>query len=138
MPLGNSSVQWDTRLPVGSKWAWTLSMYQSDGVTPFVIAGHTFEYVIRSSPADTGTPLVRLRSDVPGSPIPSGGGLLAVVSTSVQAAVQLTLYPPGTSSAVFLTVPGTYYHALWMDYASPQNAMNLFWGQFMLDAAAQS
>jgi len=109
-------------------------MFQSDGITPFLISGHTFEYVVNTEPGGTaGTEVIRLRSDSQGSPVPPGGGLISIISTSVQAAIQLALYPPATTPLT----PTTYYHALWMDYADPVNALNLWWGQLMIDPAVQ-
>jgi hypothetical protein len=119
--------------------SWVMSMYQADdGVTPFVIAGHTFEYVVNTAPfgipnQPAGTEIIRLQSDQPGSPIPDGAGLITVISTSVQAAVSLALFPPATLP---LTA-STYYHALWMDYADPVNKTNLWWGNLFLDPAVQ-
>lgn len=132
--LGSSSVQWDLRAPLGSNISWTLSMFQADGITPFVMTGHTFEYVVKDEPGgQPGTTLIRLRSDASGSPTPAGGGLVSVAVTSVLAAVMFALYPPATTPLAV----GTYYHAMWMDYADPVNALNLFWGQFMIDPAVQ-
>jgi hypothetical protein len=131
--LGNSSIQFDERSAWGSNVSWTLQMWQSDGVTPFVIAGHTFEYVVKVNTADTSS-VIKLRSDVPGSPTPVGGGLLTVVTAPLLAAVQFTLYPPATTA---LVPPLQCYHALWMDYADPVNALNLFWGNWYLDPAIQ-
>ena len=132
--LGSSSVQWDLRAPIGSNISWTMSMYQADGVTPFIIAGHTFEYIVSSLPfGQGGTTLIRLRSDVPGSPVPAGGGLLTTFSSTGSAGIQWALYPPATTPLQ----AATFYHALWMDYADAANALNLWWGQLMLDPAVQ-
>jgi hypothetical protein len=135
VPIGNQSMQFDIRAPLGSNVSWSMYMYQSDGITPFLIAGHTFEYVVRTGPFGSAgaTEVIRLQSDVPGSPVPAGGGLIAVVNTAVQTGIQLALYPPATTPLS----PQVYYHALWMDYADPVNALNLWWGQLMLDAAVQ-
>jgi len=137
--IGNGSVNFDLRIPIGSNSAWQMAMYQAeDGVTPFVITGHTFEYVVSTaafglpnSPA--GTEIIRLQSDEPGSPIPSGGGLITVISTAVLSAVSLALFPPATLPLEATT----YYHALWMDYADPVNKTNLWWGSLFLDPAVQ-
>jgi hypothetical protein len=136
MAIGNQSAAFDIRMPLGSNSSWTMSMYQADGISPFVIAGHTFEYVVSTSPPGSsppGTVVIRLRSDQTAFPTPSGGGLINVISTPVQSAVQFALYPPATSPLA----PTTYYHAMWMDYADQVNAYNLFWGQLMLDPAIQ-
>lgn len=131
MPLGVSSVQWDLRLPWGSNVQWQFQLWQPGGITPFVVAGHTFEYIVRDASQNQ---VIKLRSDVPGSPSPAGAGLLAVVSNASLAAINFGLYPPATTA---LVPPLTYYHALWMDYADPVNATNLFWGQWFLDQAVQ-
>ncbi len=136
MAIGNQSAAFDIRAPIGSQIAWTMSMYQADGISPFVIAGHTFEYIVSTAPfgaSPPGTTVIKLRSDVPSSPTPAGGGSILVVSTAVQSAIQFALYPPATTPLS----PSTYYHAMWMDYADPVNALNLFWGQLMLDPAVQ-
>lgn len=133
--LGNQSQQFDIRMPIGSNSSWSLYMYQSDGVTPFLITGHTFEYVVMTGPfGQAGSvEVIRLRSDTPGSPVPSGGGLIALINTTVQTGISFALYPPATTPLN----PSTYYHALWMDYADPVNALNLWWGQLMLDPTVQ-
>lgn len=133
MPLGVSSVQWDLRIPWGSNVQWQIQLWRTEGIEPFPITGHTFEYVVRDAPA--GNLIVALKSDVPGTPVPVGGGLLSIVNQTNLAAVNLAMYPPATKT---LTPPLTYFHALWMDYADPVNATNLFWGQWYVDAAAQS
>lgn len=135
MPLASTSTQLDMRVPFGSNVGWTFSMYQADGITPFVVAGHTFEYIVASGnpEAPPVTNVIRLRSDQAGSPLPVGGGLLTVINTAVQTGLQLALYPPATTPLAI----GAYYHALWMDYADPVNALNLWWGQFYLDPAVQ-
>lgn len=134
--LGNQSAQLDIRMPLGSNSSWTISLYQSDGISPFLIAGHTFEYVTYTAPfgaSPPGSKVIQLQSDVPGSPLPVGGGLITVISTTTQAGLNFSLYPPATLPLT----PISYYHALWMDYADPVNKLNLFWGQLMLDPAVQ-
>jgi hypothetical protein len=134
--LGNQSAALDIRMPLGSNSSWTVNLFQADGISPFVISGHTFEYIVSTAPfgaPSPGTTVIRLRSDTPGSPTPAGGGLITVVSTSTVAGINFALYPPATTPLT----PITYYHALWMDYADPVNAYNLFWGQLMLDPAVQ-
>lgn len=134
--IGNQSQQFDIRMPLGSNSSWTMSMYQADGITPFLITGHTFEYVVLDAPFGASPPgvlKIKLRSDVPGSPTPVGGGLIALINTPVQTGIQLALYPPATTPLN----PATYFHALWMDYADSVNALNLWWGQLMLDPAVQ-
>jgi hypothetical protein len=133
--LGSSSVQFDIRVPWGSKASWAMQMWNLDGFTPFPVGSHTFEYVVRTTPTDVGTPVIRLRSDAPGTPTPAGGGLLSTTIVPTMAQVNLLIYPPATSA---LAPPLTYYHGLWMDYADAVNATNLWWGQFMVDPAVQT
>jgi len=135
MPLGVSSVQWDLRVPAGSNIQWQIQMWVTGGITPFPITGHTFQYIVRDAQGSSGNILVKLRSDVPGTPTPVGGGLLSITNTALLTAVNLALYPPATSP---LAAPGTFYHALWMDYADPVNAANIFWGTFFTDPAVPS
>lgn len=134
--IGNQSCQFDIRMPLGSLSGWQMTMYQADQISPFIIAGHTFEYVVYDSPfgaSPAPSLLVKLRSDAPGSPTPAGAGLLTVLSTLTQSSVNLSIYPPATLPLS----PNTYFHALWMDYADPVNKLNLWWGQLMLDPTAQ-
>lgn len=124
-------------MPIGSQSSWQMNMYQADQISPFIIAGHTFEYVVYDGPFSPPQPppsqLVKLRSDVPLVPTPAGAGLLTVVSQLTQAFVTLALYPPATLALN----AQTYYHAMWMDYGDPVNKLNLWWGQLMLDPAVQ-
>jgi hypothetical protein len=135
--LGSSSIQFDIRMPLGSNATWQMGMYQDDGVTPFpLITAHTFEYVCYTAPPGSSPPgseIIRLRSDFPGFPVPVAGGLLALISNPVLAAVSWALYP----AATVLLSPATYFHALWMDYADPANATNLWWGNLYIDPAVQ-
>lgn len=135
--LGNQSNQFDVRMPLGSQASWTISMFEQDGITPFAIAGHTFQYVVSTAPvgaSPAGTVIIQLESDNSGNPTPSGGGLITVASSSVDSSVTLALFPPATSALT----PITYYHALWMDYADPVNAYNMWWGQMMIDPTVQA
>lgn len=132
MPMGSSSLQWDLRVPWGSKIAWNVQLWQGDGTEPYALSP-TFEYVVKANVTDS-SPVIRLRSDVPASPVPTNGGL---VSTSVSVnlnVLTITLAPPATSA---LVPPLVYYHALWMNYGDSSNAQNLFWGQFFLDTSIQ-
>lgn len=132
--LVNQSNVFDVRMPLGSYAAWTLSLFQADNISPFPTTGHTLEYVVYTLPfGQGGTEVVRLRSDVPGSPTPSGGGLVSLINTTTQGGALIALYPPATTPLA----AQTYYHALWMDYGDPINNVNLFWGQLMLDPAVQ-
>lgn len=132
--IGNSSIQFDLRVPWGSQVNWTMLMYNSSGIVPFPdLASHTFEYLVKANVTDT-NPVIRLRSDQPGSPTPAGGGLITVNAGANQSSVVFQVYPPGTSA---LTPPLSYYHAMWMDYADPVNATCLWWGQWYLDPAIQ-
>lgn len=135
--IGNQSQQFDIRAPIGSNITWTMYLYEGqDGVTPFSVAGLTFEYVVWTAPpgsSPAGEVVIRIQSDNQGNPVPSGGGLITIINTSVQTGIQWALYPPATAPLL----PSTYYHAMWMAYADPVNATNLWWGQLMLDPAVQ-
>jgi hypothetical protein len=129
MPLGVASMQWDMRMPWGSKVAWAFNMFQAGGIVPYTITGHTFEYVVKAQPSDV-SPIFKITSD--------GGvqtpGSLVLQTTTDESSVILTLYPAATKT---LTAPLQAYHALWMDYADTQNARNLMWGSFFLDPSIQ-
>lgn len=132
MPMGSSSLQWDLRVPWGSKMSWNVQLWQGDGTEPYALSP-TFEYVVKANVTDS-SPLIRLRSDVPASPVPSGAGLLSTAVSLSLNQLTIALYPPATSA---LVPPVTYWHALWMNYGDPVNAQNLFWGQFFLDTSIQ-
>jgi hypothetical protein len=112
-----------------------MYMWEQDGLTPFPIAGATFEYVVSTGPFGQAgaTEVIRLQSDDQGNPIPTGGGLITVIDTSVQTGIVFALYPPATTPLQ----ASTFYHALWMNYADPVNAVNLWWGSLFLDPAVQ-
>ena len=131
MPLGVSSVQWDMRIAWGGKVAWAFSLFNPAGIEPFPPAGHTFEWLVKQNVSDS-SPLIKVTSD--GSPSPASAGTLTVQSTAVLTSVILTLQRPATTG---LSAPFSGYHALWMDYADANNAVNLLWGQFYLDPSIQ-
>jgi hypothetical protein len=134
MALGSSSNQWDLRLPWGGNTTWDIQLWTGDdGTDPFPPGSHTFEYVVKAAPADT-SPIIKITSDHAGSPTPAGAGEITIAGNSLLTTLTLALYPPASQA---LTPPGTWFHALWMDYADPEFATNLFWGQWMLDPAIQ-
>lgn len=131
MPLGVSSVQWDMRIARGGGVSWAFSVFKAGGIEPYNIAGHTFEWLVKAQPSDV-SPLIKLTTD--GSPTPTGAGTLTTLIQPLLSSVILALTQTATSA---LTAPFQGYHALWMDYADPSSARNLFWGQFYLDPAPQ-
>ncbi|HUN38485.1 MAG TPA: hypothetical protein VMU95_41370 [Trebonia sp.] len=134
MPLGVSSLQWDLRMAWGSFTQWSFNMFQPGGIVPYPPAEHTFAYVVKTNVTDA-DPVILLTSDGgDASPIPSGGGELAVQSSSLLTSVILTINPAATLP---LGAPYQGYHALWMDYDVAGSERNLFWGQFYLDPSIQ-
>lgn len=102
MATSITTQQWNLQVPAGALQEWVFTFAQADG-TPYPLAGTTWEYVARTQPTDTGTPLVKLTTAA------SAQGHLTVDETDSQ--VTFTLYPAATASLT----PGSYYHALWMD-----------------------
>lgn len=131
MPIGVSSVQWDLRMAWGSLTAWSFNMFQSGGIVPYTLTGHTFQYLVKTNPTDS-VPVIKINSD--SGLIPPNAGSLVAQSNASLASVILTLNKAATTG---LTAPYQGYHALWMDYADPNLARNLVWGQFFLDPSIQ-
>jgi len=92
-------------MPAGSlqQWLFTFTTGAPGGVTPYPITGSTWEYVVRTSATDMGTPMVDLTTTA------GSAGVLTVTSTTSTSSVQVNMYPAATATAT----PGTYYHALW-------------------------
>lgn len=135
MPLGVSSMQWDLRIAWNSKTAWAFSLFQPGGIEPYTLTGHTFGYVVKTNPTDV-SPVILITSDGGGgAPIPANAGTLALVTSAELASVILTLQVPATAGLPMSAGGYQGYHALWMDYADPLLARNLFWGQFYVDPA---
>ncbi len=107
----------DVTTAQGSQWSYTYGLQNSDG-TPMNIVGKTFEFVVRRSITDTGSPLVRVDQ----TPTASGQLIVDTQVSSVQVVITATttaamrhgggVYSlwmnPGQSDAVALAV-GTFY-----------------------------
>jgi hypothetical protein len=115
-------------MPAGSlqQWLLTLTDILPASNPPFPITGATWEYVARSTPTDTGTPLIKITTSA------SAAGLLTVISTASVSSVLLQIYPAATVSLA----PGTYYHAMWMDPGTP-SALSVFDDLLLIDGAPQ-
>ena len=106
-------------MPAGSlqQWNLTLTIPEPASSPPFPVAGATWEYVVRSSATDLGTPLVKVTTTV------SAAGLITVTSTASVSQLLLAIYPAATATLA----PGTYFHAMWMNPAL-SSALPLFGG----------
>lgn len=110
MAVSNAVEVWSLTIAAGSEaqYSFTLSVINptTGQSTPFNIAGATWEYIVRSSPADT-TPggVFEITTTA------NAAGVLVVTSTATLSQVQLTIY----SAATATLAPGQYYHALWMN-----------------------
>lgn len=104
-----STQQWNLQVPAGALQEWVFTFTAADG-SLFPLDGHTWEYVARTSPTDTGTPVVKLTT------VAGSQGVLTVdVAAS---AVKFTLYPAATADLA----PAAFHHALWMDPGDPVSA----------------
>lgn len=88
---------------VGSVWSYTYTITNADG-TPANITTKTFEFAIRRSVYDTGTPLVSVNSS-------SSTSLGTIVVNTATAAVQVNLTP----AATLAIKNGGGPYTLWMD-----------------------
>lgn len=87
----------------GSVWAATFQFLNSDG-SLMNITGKTFEYVLRTSTAATGSPTLSVSTTSS-----ADGSIVVTTSTS---SILVTITPTGTA----LLAPNTVYSAtLWMD-----------------------
>ena len=62
MPVSSSAQGWGLRMPAGSAQSWTFTFTTSapGGTTPYTITGANWEYVVRTSLTDAGTPAVKI------------------------------------------------------------------------------
>ena len=113
MPNTSSVLPWALTMPAGSlqQWNFTFTLPPpSYGPTqPYPISGYTWEYVVRTSAADMGTPLIDLTIS------PDTDGVLVVTSTSSLSQVLVEIYPAATED-----LDGEYWHALWMNPGTNQ------------------
>jgi hypothetical protein len=103
-------------MPAGSlqQWLFTMTTTAPGGTTPYPVSGATWEYVARTSPTDTGTPLITITA------APSPAGALTVTATAAVSSVLLNMYPAATAAVT----PGTYWHAL---YSGPGTTTAFAW-----------
>ena len=118
-------------MPAGSlqEIAFGFVVAQPGGTVPWPITGATWEYVVRTSASDTGSPLITVTTSA------SADGVLTVTSDAATSQVLLSLYPAATATLA----AGAYSHALWMNPGTP-NAYAWFGGdgsQLMIDANPQ-
>lgn len=102
-----SVLPWALTMPAGSLQQWNVTFTQnvtSGPVIPYPISGATWEYVVRTSPSDMGTPLIDLTTS------PTSSGILTVTATSSLSQVQVGIYPAATEA-----LEGQYWAALWMN-----------------------
>lgn len=107
MANSSSVQQWTLRMPAGSlqQWNTTFTTTAPGGTTPYSISASTWEYVVRSTATDTGSPLIDITTSV------NSQGLLTVTATATLSQVLLTMNPAATATLT----PGTYWHALWQN-----------------------
>ena len=127
----SSSVQpWSLTMPLGSLQQWLFTLTTVNAITgqsaPYPIAGATWEYCVRATPASGGSALISF-----GTAATSQGVLVVTASPSVSS-VQLNLYPAATQGLS----PSTMSQALW---ANPGSGSAIAWlsGPLILQATPQ-
>lgn len=127
MALSLATNNWQLRMPAGSlqQWQFTFTTPAPGSTPPYPISGATFEYVVRTSQSDLGTPVIDITAT------PSSFGLIVVTSTAALSQVLLDIYPAATAS-----LSGTYFHALWMNPGG-SSALTWFTGLFLVDGNPQ-
>jgi hypothetical protein len=111
----SSSVNpWALTMPLGSLQQWLFAFTTVNAITgqsvPYPIAGATWEYVVRATPASGGTALISF-----GTAATSQGVLVVTPgSGSTASTVQLNIYPSATQGLA----SDTYAHALWQNPSS--------------------
>jgi hypothetical protein len=129
----SSSVQpWALQMPLGSLQQWTFTFTTVNAITgqsvPYPIAGASWEYVVRATPASGGTALISF-----GTAATSQGVLVVTPgSGSTASTVQLNIYPSATQGLT----PQTYSAALWMN---PSSGSAISWvsGPLIVQATSQ-
>lgn len=119
---------WSLRMPAGTlqQWLSTFTQALPGSTIPWPIDGSTWEYVVRSTATDTGSPLISITTT------PSSQGVLTVAATASVSSVEMTLNPAATASLV----PATYFHSLWQD-PSTASAFSWWSGLLMIDGNPQ-
>jgi hypothetical protein len=130
LAVSSSTLAWTLRMPAGSsqEWEFTLTTGTPTYIVPYPIpGGSSWEYVARTTPTGTGTPLFAI------TPTPGAAGQLTITSTAVLSRVLLAM----TGTATAALAPGAYYHCLWLNPGLP-SALAVFDGQLLIDAAPAS
>jgi hypothetical protein len=124
----SSVLPWTLLMPAGSAQNWTFSFTTTapGGVTPYSISATAWEYVVRSSATDMGTPLVKL------TPTAGTNGVLTVTSTATVSSVEIEMFPVATAALT----PGAYFHALW-EYPSTTTAVTWATGNLIVQGNPQ-
>ena len=109
----SSSVQpWALTMPLGSLQQWLFTFTTVNSITgqsvPYPIAGASWEYVVRATPASGGTALLSFGTAA------TSQGVLVVTATPSVSSVQVNLYPAATQGLA----PATLAHALWQNPSS--------------------
>jgi hypothetical protein len=116
--------QWNVSASAGGQWAATFVLKNADG-TPMTITNKTFEFVVRTTTATSGTVIWSVTSAV-------ANAYGYMVIDTVAATVQVVLSPTATAA-----VPaGGKPFALWMDQALT-DATCLVAGTFYANPVAQ-
>lgn len=126
MPLTNAIPEWTLVLPAGSLQQWTFTFTLPTTGAPSPIAGATWEYVVRTSPTASGSPLIQIGTTA------SANGLITVTATTTLSQVLLDIYPAATAALA----PLTYAHALWMNPGA-NSALCTFTGSFVVSGTPQ-
>lgn len=116
-------------MPAGSEqtWAAQFTYITTTGQqAPWPSFPTSWEYVVRVSATDTGTPLVKLTTTA------GADGVIVVTTTSSVSQVSVYLYPAATATLT----PQQYSHALW---SSPGTTSAVCWlsGSLLVEGAPQ-
>jgi hypothetical protein len=120
--------QFTYRMAAGSVQEITCSFTATYAAStgPWPITGATWEYVVRETATDTGSPVFSVTT------ASSSSGLITITDTGTVSQALLSLYPAATAGLT----PGTYFHALWMNPSTP-GAYAWFSGNLMIYGCPQ-
>lgn len=124
----NAVPQLNYQMPAGSleEINCTFVSQTAQATTPWPISGATWEYVVRISQTDSGSPVFKLTT-TSGTP-----GVITITSTASVSAALISIFPAATASLA----PGTYFHALWMN-PSTAGAYAWFTGNLVISGNPQ-
>jgi hypothetical protein len=125
VPLTNAVPGWTLVMPQGSAQLWNFVFTTLPAGAPYPITGAAWEYAVRASAGNAGSPLFSLTTSA------TGNGVLTVTATAALSQVQMDLYPAATQNLT----PGTFYHALWMNPGTT-SAYCWFAGQLQVENIA--